>query len=96
MKTKNVGATRSAVLTVRVPVELKKRLEGLAESTARNRSQIALDAIQNYVEQEELQIARVDEGIRDAGAGRLISHARVKRYLRSWGRKRKLAPPEWK
>lgn len=96
MKTKSAPAGRSALLTVRIPGELKKRLDGLAVVKARNRSQIALEAIQIYVEEEEEQLAGIDEGLRDAEAGRLISHSRVKRYLRSWGSKRKIAPPEWK
>ena len=96
MKAKSVSKSRTATLTVRVPVQLKHRLEGLAKSTASNRSRLAVEAIESYVDAQESQLARIDQGIRDADAGRVVSHAEVKRYLQSWGSKRKLPPPQCK
>ena len=93
MKVKTALNPRTASLTVRVPVELKRRLEGLAKSRASNRSRLATEALETYVADEELRLAKIDQGMRDADAGRVVSHQQVKRYLKSWGRKRKLAPP---
>jgi predicted transcriptional regulator len=93
MKTKSAPKARTATLTVRVPVQLKHRLEGLAKSTVNNRSRLAVEAIESYVEEQESQLARIDQGIRDADAGRVVSHREVKRYLQSWGSKPKLPPP---
>jgi len=84
---------RSATLTMRVPIKLKKRLEDLAKSSVRSRSRLAVEALESYVEEQELQLAKIDQGIRDADAGRLVPHSEVKRYLQSWGSKRKLSPP---
>ncbi len=81
-------------MTVRVPVKLRKRLEGLAKTTARTRSRLAVEALETYVDEQEEQLARIDQGIRDADAGRVVPHAAVKRYLKSWGSKRKLPPPQ--
>lgn len=83
-------------MTVRVPVKLRKRLEGLAKTTARNRSRLAVEALENYVAEQEEQLARIDQGIRDADGGRVVSHQAVKRYLQSWGSKRKLPTPSCK
>jgi len=77
-------------------MKLKRRLEGLAKSKATNRSRLALAALENYVDEEELQLAKIDQGIRDADAGRVVSHEDVKRYLQSWGTKRRLPPPACK
>jgi len=52
-----------------------------------------VEALEIYVDEQELQLAKIDQGIRDADAGRLVPHADVKRYLQSWGSKRKLSPP---
>ena len=93
MKTKGPTKARTATLTVRVPIKLKKRLEGLARSKPTNRSRLAVEALQSYVDEQEAQLARIDQGIRDANAGRVVSHEKVKGYLQSWGRKRKLPPP---
>jgi predicted transcriptional regulator len=93
MKTKYPTKARTATLTVRVPIKLKKRLEGLAKWTASNRSRLAVEALQTYIDEQESQLARIDQGIRDADAGRVVSHEEVKRYLQSWGSKRKLPSP---
>jgi predicted transcriptional regulator len=96
MKLKNSSTSGTATLTVRVPVRLRKRLEGLAKTTSRNRSRLAVEALESYVEEQEAQLAKIDQGLRDADAGRVVSHDKVKRYLQSWGRKRKLLPPRCK
>jgi predicted transcriptional regulator len=96
MKTKESAKAGTSTLTVRVPVKLKHRLDGLARSTASNRSRLAVEALESYVEQRESQLARIEQGVRDADAGRMVSHRNVKRYLESWGARRKLPPPTWK
>jgi predicted transcriptional regulator len=96
MKTKRALTSRTATLTVRVPVRLRNRLQSLAETTARNRSRLAVEALESYVDEQEEQLAKIDQGIRDADAGRVVSHEKVKRYLLSWGTKRRLPPPRCK
>lgn len=96
MKSNSLPTSGTATLTVRVPVKLRKRLEGLAKTMARNRSRLAVEALETYVEELEAQLAKIDQGIRDADAGRVVPHAAVKRYLQSWGNKRKLPPPQCK
>ncbi len=93
MKTKGPTKAGSATLTVRVPIKLKSRLQRLAKLTISNRSRLAVEALQSYVDERESQLARIDQGVREADAGRVFSHEEVKRYLQSWGRKRKLPPP---
>ncbi len=67
--------------------------EGLAKSMASNRSRLAVEALESYVDDQESQLARIEQGIRDADAGRVVSHPEVKHYLQSWGSHRKLPPP---
>jgi predicted transcriptional regulator len=96
MKTSRTLKSGTSILSVRVPARLRTRLEGLAKSTARNRSRLAVEALEYYVTEQEEQLARIDQGLRDADAGRVVSHERVKRYLQSWGSKRRLPPPQCK
>jgi predicted transcriptional regulator len=96
MKSKNLAHVRTSTLTVRVPSNLKKRLEGLARTTYGNRSRLAVEALEIYVEEREAQLAKIDRGIRDADAERLVPHEKVKEYLQSWGRKRRIPPPSCK
>jgi len=96
MKAKRAARNGTTILSVRVPVKLRKRLEGLAKTTASNRSRLAVEALESYVQEQEEQLARIDQGLRDADAGRVVPHEAVKRYLQSWGSKRKLPPPRCK
>ncbi|MFZ3217502.1 MAG: hypothetical protein WA192_15690 [Candidatus Acidiferrales bacterium] len=38
----------------------------------------------------EEQVAAIRSGIADVRAGRVVSHEKVSRWLRSWGKRRKL------
>ncbi|MBZ5542167.1 MAG: CopG family ribbon-helix-helix protein [Acidobacteriia bacterium] len=96
MKTGRSRRAGTTILSVRIPTRLRNRLESLAETTASNRSRLAVEALENYVEEQEEQLAKIDQGIRDADAGRVVPHEAVKRYLQSWGSKPKLAPPSCK
>ena len=83
----------STTVTVRVPAALKNRLDKLADATSRSRSWLAAHALQVYVEDQEWQLATIRKGVKDLEAGRVVSHEKVARWLRSWGKKRELPPP---
>ena len=86
----------STTVTVRIPSHLKKRLNKLANATARSRSWLAVHALEVYLDEQEWQIAAIREGVKDAAEGRVISHEKVSRWLRSWGKKRELPAPSCK
>jgi RHH-type transcriptional regulator, rel operon repressor / antitoxin RelB len=74
----------STTLTVRVETDVKKRLEKLAKSTGRSRSFLAAEALNEYLDVNEWQVAGVrkamdslDRGERSArtGQGMLIPWA---------------------
>ncbi len=83
----------TTTVTVRIPTKLKNRLNKLADATARSRSWVAAQALEVYVEEQEWQVASIRKGIEDARAGRVVSHEKVARWLRSWGTRRTLPPP---
>jgi RHH-type transcriptional regulator, rel operon repressor / antitoxin RelB len=83
----------TATFTVRVPADLKRRLDQLAKAADRSRSWLATDALRHYVEDQQWQLAEIEEGLRDAADGRVVPHEKVERWLKSWGSKRKLRPP---
>jgi predicted transcriptional regulator len=39
------------------------------------------------VAEQQCQLAEIEEGLRDAEAGRVVPHAKVERWLKSWGKK---------
>ena len=86
----------TATFTVRVPADLKKRIDQLAEASDRSRSWLTADALRHYVEDQQWQLAEIDAGLQDADAGRVVPHEEVDRWLKSWGSKRKQRPPACK
>src|SRR6266568_6996142 len=68
-----MGATDTAIVTVRLDGGLKAKLEALARSTKRSRSYLAAEAIAAYVELNEWQIGEIEAGIAELDAGEVLS-----------------------
>ena len=67
MNTKNMDIMGdSATLTVRLKTAVKERLEAMATSTRRSKSFLAAEAIEEFVELNEWQIARTQKAIEEA------------------------------
>jgi len=84
----------STTFTVRVEQEVKKRLEKLARSTGRSRSFLAAQALNEYLDVNEWQVAGVKRAIASLDRGEGVSHKEVKDWINSWGRKRERAVPK--
>jgi RHH-type rel operon transcriptional repressor/antitoxin RelB len=83
----------SATFTVRVDSDIKKRLEKLAKSTGRSRSFLAAEAIGEFVDVNEWQIAGIKAAMQSLDRGESIPHEQVKEWVKSWGsRKERPAP----
>jgi predicted transcriptional regulator len=80
-------------LSVRLDTETKKRLEALARHSRRSKSFLAAEAIAAYVESEEWQLGELRAGIAEIEAGQEVSHEKVKKWLKSWGKPRETKPP---
>ena len=73
----------SATFTVRVNSAVKKRLEKLAKSTGRSRSFLAAEAIGEFVDANEWQIAGIKRAIASMDRGEGIPHEQIVLWLRS-------------
>jgi RHH-type transcriptional regulator, rel operon repressor / antitoxin RelB len=65
-------------VTLRLDAATKKRLDKLAKATERSRAALAADAVTQYLDLNEWQIAAIQEGVREADKGEFIDHARLK------------------
>jgi len=65
-------------LTLRLDAETRKRLDRLAKRTDRSRAALAAEAVVQFVETNEWQIAAIEEGVRAADNNQFIDHARLK------------------
>jgi predicted transcriptional regulator len=84
----------STTFTVRVEPDVKKRLEKLAESTGRSRSFLAAEALNEYLDVNEWQVAGVKRAIASLDRGEGVSHQEVRGWVNSWDRKRERPAPE--
>lgn len=75
----------SETLSIRIGSETKQRLDALAKRSKRSKSFLAAAAITAYVESEEWQLGELDAGIGELESGRVVSHEKVSKWLRSWG-----------
>jgi RHH-type rel operon transcriptional repressor/antitoxin RelB len=67
----------TAVLTFRVPVEVKQQLDQLAAATHRSKSWLAGEAIQRYIELEGWQIGEIRQALTEADTGDFASDEEV-------------------
>jgi RHH-type rel operon transcriptional repressor/antitoxin RelB len=75
----------STTFTVRVDTSVKKRLERLAKSTGRTRSFLAAEAIAEYLEINEWQVAGITRAMASLDRGEGIPNDSVKDWVASWG-----------
>ncbi|HUF80563.1 MAG TPA: ribbon-helix-helix protein, CopG family [Burkholderiales bacterium] len=68
----------SEPVTLRLDAATRKRLDRLAKATDRTRAALAAEAVRQFVEINEWQIAAIQEGVREADRGQFIDHARLK------------------
>lgn len=74
----------SAILTLRVPVEVKQQLDKLAEVTHRSKSWLAGEAIKQYLDLEAWQIGEIGQALIEANAGDFASDAEVAAVVKKY------------
>ena len=84
----------STTVSVRIDPAIKKRLEKLAKSTGRSRSFLAAEAITEYLDLNEWQVAGIQKAVVSLSRGDGVSHERVKEWVNSWGSKRERPAPK--
>lgn len=67
----------TAVLTLRVPVEVKDQLDKLADATHRSKSWLAGEAIRQYLDLEAWQIGEISQALSEADRGDFATDAEV-------------------
>ena len=83
----------STTFTIRVNSAVKKRLEKLAKSTGRSRSYLAAEALSEYLDVNEWQIAGVRQAVASLDRGDGVPHNNVKEWVNSWGSENERSPP---
>jgi len=74
-------------LSIRIDSETKRRLDALSKRSKRSKSFLAAEAIAVYVDSEDWQLGELQAGISDLESGQQVSHERVSKWLKSWGKR---------
>lgn len=74
----------STTMTIRLEDEVKDRLDRLADSTSRSKSYLAAEAIREFVENNEWQIAEIRAALNEADAGDFASDKDVTALAKKW------------
>ncbi len=65
-------------VTLRLDARTRKRLDQIAKTMRRSRAALAAEAVRQFVELNEWQIAAIQEGVKQADSGQFIEHAMLK------------------
>ena len=74
----------TTTMTLRLEDEIKERLERLAASTRRSKSFLASEAIKEFVENNEWQIAEIQTALTEADADDFASAEDVSAMAKKW------------
>lgn len=79
------------VVTVRLELDLRQRLDRLAKAQRRSRSFVATEAIRAYVKVNEWQIEETRKALAEADQGEFASPSEVRRVVKKWTSRRRSA-----
>lgn len=74
----------STTMTIRLEDDMKLRLDRLAGSTNRSKSFLAAEAIREFIENNEWQIAEIHAALGEADSGDFASEADVAAVAAKW------------
>ena len=90
--------TASSPISIRLPAELKERVQGLAVARQRSTNALVIQAVAAFVEREEKREAIRQECIAAhehyQQTGLHVSHAEVKEWMAGLRQGKKAEPPE--
>ncbi len=71
-------------VSFRIDADKVIALDTLAEALERDRSHLLNEAVSAYLEAQQWQVEEIKKSLRQANAGKLLPHARVKQMARKW------------
>ena len=74
----------TTTLTLRVPIEMKERLDKLADATNRSKSYLAGEALRQYIDLEAWQIGEIQQALQEADANDFASDAEIDAVVKKY------------
>lgn len=85
--------TIKETLSFQIDATKRAALDQIATTMDRDRSHVIREAIDTFIELQNWQAEYIREGLRQAEAGKVVDHARVKAWVASLGTKKELPRP---
>ncbi len=76
----------TTLISARIHAEVAQRLGALTNETHRSKSDLAAQAIEAFVDFQEVQVTAIKEGMAAAERGEVKSHAEALVILNAWAR----------
>lgn len=73
-------------ISFRLDGDKVEALDTLAEALDRDRTYLLNEAVVAYLEAQRWHIEQIERGIRQADAGKLVDHDKVKKTIAGWRR----------
>ncbi len=86
--------TKTSPVSLRLEAGLNERIAAIAVAMDRPKSWAIEQAVKDFVEVQEWQLAAVAEGIEAADEGRVVAHEAVAAWVGSWGEANESPPPK--
>lgn len=80
-------ARANTSVSFRAPQQQIQKLDALAKQQRRDRTQLIAEAIDQYIELQDVHLARIEEGIAAADRGEFASEKEVQAEFARWRRK---------
>jgi predicted transcriptional regulator len=74
-------------VSFRIDQDKVEALDTLAEALDRDRTYLLNEAVGAYIDVQRWHIEQIERGIRQADAGKLVDHAKVKKMVAGWRRR---------
>ena len=74
-----------STVTARIPKETATKLNELAKATNRSKSFIVASALEQFLEEQAWQVARINKSVAQADAGEFATDTEVKQSFAKWG-----------
>jgi predicted transcriptional regulator len=73
-------------ISFRIDGDKVEALDTLAEALDRDRTYLLNEAVSAYLEVQRWHIEQIERGIRQADAGKMVDHSKVKKMVAGWRR----------
>jgi RHH-type rel operon transcriptional repressor/antitoxin RelB len=74
----------TTTMTIRLDHKLKQQLDQLAKATSRSKSFLAVEALRDFVDNNQWQIQEITDALKEADDGDFASEAEVNKVFSKW------------